>query len=161
MNYEAHDPEAGLTLVEVLVTVLILGTAVAALLGSMAMSIVSSNVHRKQAVSETVMRSVADYVEFPPCVVTSASCPTAYPNSAYKDCTVAGAPDYLQGFSTIYGGAAGYTVTVTGRKYWNGTDFVASCPSVDLGLQLVSLKVSTGGTEREANETLDIVKRRP
>ena len=55
--------QAGLTLIEVLVTVAILGIAFVTVVGGMAVSIAGSDLHRKQATSQTVLRNLAEFVK--------------------------------------------------------------------------------------------------
>lgn len=63
MNRTLPAREAGETLAEVLVAVAILGIAVAALLGGIGASATGSDVHRKQATAETVLRGYAEAIE--------------------------------------------------------------------------------------------------
>lgn len=67
-----------MTLVEVLVAVVILGVAFAALLGGFGTSIVSSELHRRQAVAETAIRRYAEAVKGE---AFSTSCPPTYVGS--------------------------------------------------------------------------------
>lgn len=55
--------EAGLSLIEVLVTVVILGVAFVTIIGGMTVSIAGSDIHRKQATSQTVLRNLAEYLK--------------------------------------------------------------------------------------------------
>lgn len=55
--------EAGSTLVELLVTLVILGIAFVTLLGGMFTAVTSSDRHRKQTVADSVLRSVAEAVK--------------------------------------------------------------------------------------------------
>lgn len=132
--------QAGSTLVEVLVAVVILGTAFAAILGGMSTSSIASDIHRKQATAETVLRSLAEWVKAQP----------------YRDC----ATTYSTSGFTV---PAGYGATITGVSYWSGdpsasdTDFSPSCGS-DHGLQRVSLRVVS--PNERASETVEILKRR-
>ncbi len=56
----------GLTLIEVLVTVVILGIAFVTVVGGMAVSIAGSDMHRKQATSQTVLRNLAESLKAAP-----------------------------------------------------------------------------------------------
>ena len=53
----------GTTLIEVIVTVAIMGIAFAVILGGMATSVLMSDVHRKQATSQTILRDYAEAVQ--------------------------------------------------------------------------------------------------
>jgi prepilin-type N-terminal cleavage/methylation domain-containing protein len=128
--------QAGFSLVELLVTVAILGTAFTVFVGGMGTSIVASDYHRTQTTAEAVLRTFAETVK-------SRTTP-------YVPC------------ATSYTGPAtpsGYTASVTAIAYWNGTAYVASCPATDRGLQRISLRVDAANG-RDV-ETVDIVKRTP
>ena len=63
MTTRPRRDDEGETLAEVLVAISILGIAVAALLGGIGASATGSDVHRKQATAEVVLRSYAEAVE--------------------------------------------------------------------------------------------------
>jgi type II secretory pathway pseudopilin PulG len=58
-----QDSERGTTLVEVLIAVLIIGTAFVALLSALSLSLYSSGTHRKQANAEVTMRTAAEQAD--------------------------------------------------------------------------------------------------
>lgn len=126
------DPEAGLTLVEVLLAVSVMGIGVTVVLGGMMTSIKVSDQGRRSADGQVVLRAYAEAVG----ATTYAACATSY-----------AAP----GFS-----ATGWTAAQV-VSYWNGSAFVPTC-GTDSGLQRVALTLtSTEGTV----ETLAITKRTP
>jgi prepilin-type N-terminal cleavage/methylation domain-containing protein len=134
----AGDP--GFTLVELLVTVVILGIAFTVFVGGMGTSILASDYHRRQASTETVLRDFAETLKSR--------------NTTYVTC------------ATTYSAPStppGYTASVTAVAYWNGTNAyvnpLSTCPAVDNGLQRISLR-ATSSAGRDA-ETVDIVKRKP
>ena len=127
--------QEGTTLVEVLVAVAILGIAFVAVLGGMATSIMSSDIHRKQADSMAVLTRYAEVVKA----------------AGYTAC----ASTYSPPFSP----PSGYQPSVTGVRYWDGTAFQASC-GPDKGLQRVSLKLEVSPSSGPP-ETLDVIKRAP
>ena len=135
--------DRGETLIELMVTVLIMSTAVVALVGGVALSIRVSDVHRKQATAGTAVRAFAEALE-----TRVATTPTGY-----WDATCATPANY----AGAYTAPAGYTATMTAVKFWSGSAFVASCP--DKGVQLVSLRVASD--DGRASETLDVVLRKP
>jgi len=63
MGPRAARGEAGSTLVELLVTLVILGIAFVTLLGGMFTAVNSSDRHRKQTVADSALRSVAEAVK--------------------------------------------------------------------------------------------------
>ena len=135
--------EDGFSLVEVLVTIVIVGIAFAAILGAMVTSITVSDLHRKQASADALVRSGAE---------------------AVKDHTVAYAPC---GGPNAYAPAlpsapSGYSVSVSSVQYWDGTStnpaaFSGSC-GTDQGLQKITIVAAS--SDGRATETLEILKRR-
>jgi prepilin-type N-terminal cleavage/methylation domain-containing protein len=138
----AQRDESGLTLVECLVTVVIMGLAFVALLGGLGTSIFASDVHRKQATAETVLRSFAEHVK----------------TEAYVPC--AGSSTYGGSFSTS---ATGYSPSVTAVAWWNATsgafDATACTTATDPGLQRLTLQVRS--SDERATESVQIAKRKP
>jgi type II secretory pathway pseudopilin PulG len=132
--------DRGATLIELLVTVMIVGIAVVALLSGVTTAIIVSDQHRQQAVAGAAVHSFAE-------AVTA----TAYVNCAGKS-KFANPVGYVS--------PAGYTSTVTGVKYWDPDTrtFSTSCPSYDAGIQKVSLKVVSNAGR--ATATLDVVARK-
>jgi prepilin-type N-terminal cleavage/methylation domain-containing protein len=62
------------------------------------------------------------------------------------------------GIAAFSGVQPRFVSTVTSVRYWNGTQFVGTCPSSDLGLQ--SVTVSVTDTNRQITQGVDFVKRR-
>lgn len=87
--------EAGLTLVELLVTVAIMGIAFGVLVGGMGTAVLGSDLHRKQADVENILRSFAETVK----------------STTYRPC--ASTADYQGTFSA----RAGYTAKVTAVEF--------------------------------------------
>jgi prepilin-type N-terminal cleavage/methylation domain-containing protein len=133
--------ESGLSLVECLVTVAILGIAFVSLLGGLGTSIFASDIHRKQATAETVLRSFAEHVK----------------TATYVPCASTGS--YVGSFTPA---DSNFTPSVTQVQLWNPAtsafDGVCSSGS-DAGLQRISLRVASN--DSRAVETVQIGKRRP
>ena len=143
--------DAGVTLVELLVTVVILGVDFVAILGGMATGMVVSDLHRKQATSETIIRSYAEAVKAAPYAVCAGT-------AAYAALAV--------GYSVPAGLRPTYAVSVTAVSYWqpggSTGSFVSSlgtCPGSDNGLQSVTLRVSS--SDGRDSESMQVVKRKP
>ena len=121
--------DQGASLVEVLVAVVVLGTAGLAVLGSMFTSIAVSDVHRKEATAGAVAR---DYSE-----------------------RIAGAPDLgCASAAGTYGSLAsrediptGYTATVGPIEWWSGSAWGTACTAH--GLQRVTVVASSSDGVRE------------
>jgi prepilin-type N-terminal cleavage/methylation domain-containing protein len=140
----------GMSLVEVLIAVAILGLAIATIAGGIGTAAGASDRHRKRVNADTVIRSFAEVLEHRSRLI-------------YQDC----ATTYTvpSGYAWTY---TGYTPTVSGVQYlqsdgsFSGTaSALSACKSSgDRGAQLLSLKV-TSTDPRDPAETMDIVVRTP
>ncbi len=136
--------DEGETLIEVLTTIVIMGITVVAILGAIANAILLSTTHRKQATAGTYVRAFAEAIENQVAAATS----------AYASC---GSASHYQG---LYSQPSGYSATVTGVKYWDGsTSTFSSTCGTDQGVQQLALKVAT--PDNKVNETLTIIIRKP
>jgi len=136
--------QAGETLIELLMAMSILGTAVVALVGGIGTSIVMSDIHRKQATAGAVVRTYAEAIQSG---VTTSTKP-------YVDCANVSAYASPAGFTQV----GGYTATVVAVTYWSGTAFATTCSS-DEGVQKLALRVSSA--DAKAVETLELIIRDP
>ncbi len=111
--------DAGETLIELLISVMLLGLAVITMLGGLLVLTASSVFYEDET---QVQNGLYDW----------ASTVAAMP---YTDCVTAGAvpgpPDL----------PAKYTATVTSVEYWNGSAFTATCPSSDTGVARLGLRI--------------------
>lgn len=137
--------DGGESLVELLVSMTILGIAGTAVLGGVGIASSTSALHRTQAQAQNLIRNWAEDVS----------------DRTYTSCVTVG--DFAATKPDLTGAQySGYTATVGGVAYWNGAAFVASCPAPDLGLQRVTLRLGTpqslgiGGF----TQSLDVVVRR-
>ena len=134
--------DRGESLIELLVALLIMGTAVVAVVGGLATAITMSDVHRKQAM-------VAAHLKFFAANLESAIAATP---TQYVDCaTPASYPVYTPG--------SPYDANITQVLYWDGSSFGPSCAGGDTGVQRVRLRVWS--TDGRADQTLDVVIRKP
>ena len=143
-----HD-DGGFSLVEVLVTIVIVGITFTAILGGIVTSITASALQRKEATADTVARSAGEWVKD--------SAPNPYANCA-------GVNSYsLSGLSV----PSGFSVAITQVEYWtwNGPPvpaayapgFQTSCPTPDHGIQRITIAASSA--DGQATETVQIIKR--
>lgn len=129
------DGDSGETLVELLITIAIIGSAVIALLAGIAVALDSSDEHKKQVGVVVVLN---DYAE-------------AVMNAPYVPCA---AP------AVSYTPPAGYVVEVTAVASYDGTSWspaaFGGCPAQDTGAVRISLEARS--TDDRARRTLEIVK---
>lgn len=144
MSARRSRPEAGESLAELLVTIVIMGVAVVGLLGGIGMAAKSSHVHREEASGEGALRNYAEALLDPSVEYQTCATPASY--AAVQP---AGLP-------------AGYTAEIVAVRYWDGANPVrfveslAGCPATDNGLQELQLRVS--GATGASVETVEIVK---
>jgi len=136
--------DRGETLIEVLVTVVIMSIAIVAIAGALLTGVRIADVHRKTATATTVLRAYAEALQAR--VVGTAG--------TYQDC--AGPGHYQIDFTA----PDGFDAVPTGVAYWSPTDsrFTATC-TTDTGVQRVTLQVTSD--DPRISETLDVVIRRP
>ena len=134
MTRRAVVSDDGLTLIELLITITILGLAITAMLGGMITLLSTSGLHRNQADVSSVVESAAEAVK----ADTYTSCAASYsvPSSGQSDASVT-------------------SVTVS---YWNttGTGFTTPCPTPDQGLQLVTITATSNNGS--VSQSLSVVK---
>jgi type II secretory pathway pseudopilin PulG len=136
-----RSSEAGETLVEMLIAIVVIGIAVTAILGALLTSITASTQHRGLAVEDTLLRSYAEQAKQQIELQTPTSS-ALYQPSCQASYTVNWPPP---GFTV----PAGYDVKISNIKYWWSTsagvagEFVdsATCQS-DTGRQLITLTAS-------------------
>jgi type II secretory pathway pseudopilin PulG len=141
---ERRRDDRGETLIELMVAMAIMGTAVIALVGGIATSIRVSDVHRKHVNAGVYVRAFSEALER-----SMAASP-----SGYTDCASTST------YQSVYTVPSGYQATVVAVTYWNGSAFVGTCPGGgDVGVQRVTLQV--GSTDGRASEQLAVIIRRP
>jgi prepilin-type N-terminal cleavage/methylation domain-containing protein len=143
-----HDirSDAGFSLVEVVITIAIVGVTFSAILGGLFASITVSALQQKEASADTVARSAAEVVK-------------DSEHNPYSNC----AP---QGHYSLTGLApSGFAVQITKVEYWDGqppaggaVGFQPNCPSSDHGIQRITIAATS--TDGQATETVQVVKRR-
>lgn len=140
--------DRGETLVEVLVTVIILGIAGVAVLAGLMIAIKGSDIGRKQANGGSYVRSLAEAIQ---------NSVTA--TNGYKTCAAANV--YLTNSVKTQAGLPGtYTATQGAAKSWNGSTW-GSC-GADNGSQQLTVTVTSPGTGvQKATETLTFILRKP
>ena len=131
--------EQGFTLVEMLITVAILGVVAVAMFGAIFTSVKASDLANRRTIAETELRRYAEYVRaanYSPCAAVS-----SYPN------TTSGTP-YTKGNASVT------SATVQSVRYWTTSgdsgfvpnNFASTCPTSDQGLQQLTLQVTVGSS---------------
>ena len=134
--------DRGETLVELLVAMLIMGTAVVAVVGGLATAIIMSDVHRKQAV---IAAKLSEYAA----AISNGVATTP----GYRECP--GSPSYPS-----YNAGTGYTADPIEVSYWDGSAFVTTCPAGgDTGVQRVTLRIHSN--DGRVTRSMDIIIRKP
>jgi type II secretory pathway pseudopilin PulG len=143
------DAEDGETLLELLMTVAIIGIAFVAILGAIFTVIRVSDYHRKTTTADVILRNFAESMK------------QANGTYQYVPCSSAGATvsyaAYVPG--TPY---SNYTATITSIRYLAGYSsgqptWTTTCPATDLGLQELTLKVSGPTTDPAVRGTESVV----
>ena len=143
------EPESGFTLVEVLVSLVILGVAFAGILAGLGTAVQGSDRHRRTASAETALRTWADAVEAAP---YQTSCATA----ASTSYTVTGV-----GVSSLIGSNVPAAITI--QSATAGSSTFGACAN-GASMQKVTLVMRSpdwNGTTARDTESVDIVKYKP
>jgi prepilin-type N-terminal cleavage/methylation domain-containing protein len=147
----AERAERGETLIELLITVTIMGVLFVAVMAGTATSIAMSDFHRQDGTAEGVIRAYAERV----------ADPTDVP---YVDCGSVTTATYATpiGFTLPN---TDWTASVTSVVFWQGAgsnpQFSGVCPSPDKGLEQLTLQVQSKAGKNQARESVVIVKRKP
>lgn len=161
--------EGGFTLIETLITIIVIAIAVVAVTSAFAASIIGSDVHRQYSRAEEITRDNAEAIK------TKAAVASSYP-------TCPQLVDLTPTFTYPTGEAGQWVSTVSNLQYWipdpanfpNGTwtsnraacsAYYTACasdiPACDPGLQRVTLTVTSVRTGRAAiQQTSRVVTRR-
>lgn len=148
MRRTGSDHDRGESLIELLVAVLIMGTAVVAVVGGLGTAIMMTDLHRRQATAAAFLRELAVKVDT---AIAGGTPPyTTCPSNSW--------------YVAPYSPAPGYSAAIAEVRYWSSASvFVVVGPSCnaanDVGVQRLSLSVST--TDGRVNERIDVVIRKP
>lgn len=132
--------DAGETLVELLVTVVILGIATSGISAALLATVNASDLHRQQVLARAALRSWAEQIG----------------TGTYNACAAAGS--FAAPSPAL---PSGLTAAVTSVSYWDGTSFAASCAG-DRGVQKVTLRITAAnGLSASLSQDVEVVVRKP
>jgi type II secretory pathway pseudopilin PulG len=132
--------DAGESLIELLVTVVILGIATAGIVGALLAVGTASQTHRRLVLAQNALRSWAEQIGTGP----------------YTDCANTG--NFAAPSQTL---PTGFSAAVTGVQYWDGAAFAGTC-GTDTGIQRVTLRITAlDGLSPAVNQSGAIVVRKP
>src|SRR5450755_4112047 len=153
-NHVTSRSEAGDTLVELLIAMVVLAIASVAILVAFATSISASSEHRALASFDTALRSA--YQDATSQIQYAA-------NAHYVSCATASTYQNQVSFNNL---PAGYTAQITSVTYWNAPSsfsFGSSCASGSTSPQLVAISVAppSGGASSTINAVVSDPAARP
>ena len=136
-----RENDQGDTLIEILISVMLLGLIVTAMFGALLVLTQSSVLFKDNTKLQNSIRNWSEQVS----------------SASYVACAT---PSDIPAAASLPSGISG---SVTAVKYWNGSAFVASCPgSGDQGLQQVTLTMDAAASLYPGfSRQLSIVKRKP
>ena len=150
---EPQDPEGGMTLIEVVITVAIISIAFVAILSAIGVMITSGALHRQLTRTETATRNAAELVKQPSTYVACAS-PAAYTLSGLN-------------LPTGYTAVVSSVQVIDNAAATTPTYPSATCPATDPGVQRVTVRVCPHGvsdgtctaSSKDA-QTVQVIKRK-
>ncbi len=142
MNLDRQD---GVTLIELTVTIAIIGVAFVSLLAALTGVFMDGDTHRKSAQVTTLLSRYAEQLQ----------------SATYVDCATPTTAGYTSALSPVPGG---YTASIVSVEYWNGDRDVAfdpTCAGGDKGAQRITIHVASTDTNRPVGDDLVLVKDDP
>jgi type II secretory pathway pseudopilin PulG len=144
MNRPTGRGEGGETLIELLISIMIIGIAVTAILGAVRIATDASTLDQRQIHAQALLRSWGEYAVAQTTdanYVTSCATPLTYPGTL----------------------PSGFTATQTKVEFWNGTSsYVAGTCGSDLGVRRLELTMTVASSVYPGfASTYDVVIRRP
>jgi type II secretory pathway pseudopilin PulG len=138
--------DKGETLLELLIAVVILSIAVVAIVGGIGVSVMMSDIHRKQTTAGAYAKDYAEAIESTVAGGGYVSCVTG---TSYPVPTSLASDPVYTGYSAA--------LVVTSVRYWNGTGWQPTC--VDKGVEMLTVRASS--SDQRATEQVVVVLRKP
>ena len=147
--------DAGETLLELLISLMIIGVGVTAILGAVGIATQASTLDERQVQAQALLRSWGEHITAATTDGTYAPCATTGTYASAPWTYSAPPPAGLQALPP------GFTPSVTSVQYWNGSSFVGSC-GTDSGVQRLRLTMTVADSLYPGfASTYDVVVRRP
>jgi Tfp pilus assembly protein PilV len=138
--------DAGETLIELLISLMVIGIGVTAILGAVGIAVDASSLDQRQIHAQALLRSWGEYA-------VAHTTDATYPAGC--------APSVLSYPASLQAVPAGFAPQLTKVEYWNGTAFVSSC-STDSGVRRLELTMTVASSVYPGfASTYDVVIRRP
>jgi type II secretory pathway pseudopilin PulG len=144
--------DLGETLIEVMMSIVILGIALVAIVGGMAASVLSGDIHRKESSATAVLVSAAEALKDP--------------SVQYKACATPSEATYVAVFSAppvSTTAPAGWAAPVISSiAYWDGSAFGSTCyDTAAYGniLRLQQITITVKSPDNRATEYFSVIKR--
>lgn len=125
---QQKESEAGDTLIEVLVTLVVISLCVVSFLVAFTTAITASAKHRTFVSLDTVLRTVSENTQ---------SQIQLQANPLFVSCAI---PSTYQNLN--FGVPTGYSAAITSIEYWNGSSFITQCSSGSTTPQLINISVT-------------------
>jgi type II secretory pathway pseudopilin PulG len=122
--------QAGESLLEIIITIMIMGLAVPAVVGAVLAAVGSSSQDRRQVQAQQLLTSWSE-------TIAKKNTDTSYTNGNCQP------PSYYEGvsFAPTPAAPAGFHVSVVSVRYWSAGSFVATC-ATDEGVRQLRLRVT-------------------
>ena len=139
-----QQPDRGLSLVEVVVSISLLGVAVVSLLLALSTAVTTSAQQRRQATADALLRGGAEVLSTAATTYVNCATTTTYSSFPYAD------------------PSGRVTIKISKVEYWNGSGptnpgFATSC-GTDRGVQRITLQATSG--DGKTTESLVVMKRK-
>jgi type II secretory pathway pseudopilin PulG len=146
--------EAGESLVELMITIAIMGTAMVAILGAIWTTLRVADYNSKTSSADIIVRAYAEAMK-------QGGAESTY---HYLPCTVPGGHVTYPEYTPTEPYQDDYTASVVSIEYLDGFDgdqpkWAAACPATDGGLQRITLRVRSNVNVARGDETVVLVKR--
>jgi prepilin-type N-terminal cleavage/methylation domain-containing protein len=145
MTHDQRDRERGVTLIELTVTIAIIGVAFVSLLAALTGLFMDGDQHRKSVQVETLLRRYAEQLQ----------------SATYVNCATTGTAGYTSALTPV---PTGYSASIVTVEYWNANSsatFNTTCAGGDKGAQRITIRVASTDTNRPARDDLVLVKDDP